>query len=80
MTVQQIENAIRIGGMMLPPDPDPKSSRGPVDIVPGIPIENHWADIFIYNFFIEGSEADVIAANSRTGVIEEYEVKITRIY
>ena len=78
MTSKQIEKVLRNGGIRLPPDPDPLSSRSPLDLVPGIPIENDWADITLYNFIIEGSEADVVATNSRTGVIEEYEIKVSR--
>jgi hypothetical protein len=78
MTAQEIENALRGGGVKLPPDPDPLTSRAPLDILPGMPMENTWADITLYNFFIEGAEADVIATNSRTGVIEEYEIKVSR--
>lgn len=78
MTTQIVEAALKCGALRLPPDPDPATSRAPLDVVPGIPIENYWADITLHNFIVEGSEADLIRMNSRSGVIEEYEIKVAR--
>lgn len=78
MKPEDIYKALYLNSVKLPPDPDPSSSRSP-ELRHGVgAIPTYYPNLKLRNMYILGAEADYLMINTYTGVVSEYEIKVTK--
>lgn len=78
MNPEDIYKALHLCTVELPPDPDPQSSRTPKSRSGMPPMPTSYPNIKVRHFHILGSECDYLMINTYTGVVAEFEIKVTR--
>ncbi len=78
MKPEHIYTALHLCSVPLPPDPDPQSSRVPTPKTGLLTWPLEWPNIKIRHFNFFGSESDYLMLSTYTGVVAEYEIKVTK--
>lgn len=78
MKPEDIYKALYLSSVKLPPDPDPSSSRSPEPRNGLEPLPTYYPNLKIRNMHMLGAESDYLMINTYTGVVSEYEIKVTK--